>query len=285
MVLGEMGINHFNISQSYRNVPGNPNDINSLYIWATSWAITYNATKTVHMVISWRRQPSIIHCNMNNVPINVVKTHKQLGLTFNDNATWDDHINTIIPHANRRLGVLQNLKYKANKQTLLILYKPFVRSKLEYADVVWDSLPQTLDNKLEKVQIQAMRAITGLTISAHKQDIYRETGLLPLANIRNFHRLVMFYKIMNGLAPHYLRELIPEHAYQRHNYNTRNAEERIIPYICRTASLTRSFIPQTIKDLNSLDAIIREKPTLSSFKNALLKIPELRQKDPLIVLT
>jgi hypothetical protein len=85
---------------------------------------------------------------------------------------------------------------------------------------------------------------------------------------------------MNGLAPHYLRELIPEHAYQWHNYNTRNAEERITPYICRTASLARSFIPQTIKDCNSLDAIIREKPILNSFKNALSNIPEFNTERP-----
>jgi hypothetical protein len=69
-------------------------EINNLLSWANRWAITYNATTTFQMVISWRHQPSTIQCHMNNVPINEVRSHKHLGLTFNNKGTWDDHINT-----------------------------------------------------------------------------------------------------------------------------------------------------------------------------------------------
>jgi hypothetical protein len=88
---------------------------------------------------------------------------------------------------------------QTNRATLLTLYKAFVGSKLEFTDIVWDGLPQVLSDKVERVKINAMRLITGLTVSAHIHDLYDETGLLPLVKCRKFHRLVMFFQILNGL--------------------------------------------------------------------------------------
>jgi hypothetical protein len=92
--------------------------------------------------------------------------------------------------------------------------------------------------------------------------------------------IVMFYKIMNDLAPNYLRDLIPEYVNERHQHNTRNADNHITAFICRTASLDRSFIPSTIKGWNSLNKSIRSSPTINSLKNALSKLPEFFIEKP-----
>ena len=39
----------------------------------------------------------------------------------------------------------------------------FIRPILEYADVIWDSQNQSLINKLENVQLDAVRIVTGGT--------------------------------------------------------------------------------------------------------------------------
>ena len=43
------------------------------------------------------------------------------------------------------------------------IYISFIRPILEYADVIWDSQSQSLINKLENVQLDAARIVTGGT--------------------------------------------------------------------------------------------------------------------------
>jgi hypothetical protein len=43
------------------------------------------------------------------------------------------------------------------------MYFSFIRPILEYGDVIWDSNIQYLANKIEHVQIEAIRIVTGGT--------------------------------------------------------------------------------------------------------------------------
>jgi hypothetical protein len=48
---------------------------------------------------------------------------------------------------------------------------------LEYADVVWDNKTLFLINKLENVQIEAARIVTGATRLVSINSLYKETGV------------------------------------------------------------------------------------------------------------
>ena len=54
---------------------------------------------------------------------------------------------------------------------------------------------------LEKVQLNAARIVTGATARCTSQGLYNETKLKTLADRRQFHRLTLFYKMLNGKAP------------------------------------------------------------------------------------
>ena len=59
-------------------------------------------------------------------------------------------------------------------------------------------------NKLEKLQLEAARIVTGLPIFTKTDSLYFETGCEPLHR----RKLQLFYKIYNGLARQYLHDLI-----------------------------------------------------------------------------
>jgi hypothetical protein len=61
---------------------------------------------------------------------------------------------------------------------------------------------------LESVQIEAGRIITGLRCNSSRQKLYHELGWETLENRWNKHKLILFYKILNGLTPAYLYELV-----------------------------------------------------------------------------
>jgi hypothetical protein len=88
---------------------------------------------------------------------------------------------------------------------------------LEYASEVWDNCRQTNCNRLEKIQIEAARIATGLSIFARFYSIYKETGWETLSTRRKVNTLLLFfYKIVNKEAPAYLYELVPPLVAQIH---------------------------------------------------------------------
>ena len=64
-------------------------------------------------------------------------------------------------------------------------------------------------DKPDKVQNDAARIVTGCTKLVSIVDLYREAGWETLDQRRRKHKLILFYKMMYGLAPNYLNNLIP----------------------------------------------------------------------------
>ena len=63
---------------------------------------------------------------------------------------------------------------------------------------------------LEKVQLSAARIVTGLPIFTSTESLYTETGWQPLQNRRYTAKMVTMFKIHNGVAPSYLKDIIPD---------------------------------------------------------------------------
>ena len=99
--------------------------------------------------------------------------------------------------------MLRALKFKVQRSELERIYFAFVRAILEYGSIVWDSAPrhEKYFTEMEKLQIQAASKVTGCNNYASKRLLYRDTGWDTLRDRRERQRLVLFYKIINGLAP------------------------------------------------------------------------------------
>ena len=107
--------------------------------------------------------------------------------------------------------------------------------------------------------------MTGLSIYASFDSIYKETGWEKLSTRRKVNKLLLFYKIVNKEAPDYLYELVPPLVAANVNYNLRNSHNMHVPFN-RLSVFQNSYFPCTIQAWNSLDLTIRNLPTFSSFK-------------------
>lgn len=144
-----------------------------------------------------------------------------------------------------------------------------IRPILEYGDVVWGNCTKENSELLEKVQIEAARIITGLRVNSSKSILYSELGWETLQSRRDKHKLILSYKIIHGLAPQYLLDLIQPYFPTEHAYNLRSNGNFYSLPLCRTTSYYNSFIPSTIKLWNNLDAEIKDSSSLSIFKSKL----------------
>jgi hypothetical protein len=247
-------------------------DLDAIHQWAKKWLVTFSPPKTEEMVISNkppRNHPPLL---LNNQPIVSVKEHKHLGLTLTHNLSWRHHAEAIAKKANKCLGILRPLKFKLDRASLEKMYTSFVRPLLEYADVIWD-VPDThrhVLDVLDKVQNDAARLVTGATARCSTERLYEEVGWEHLPQRRKFHRANTMYKVMNGLVPTYLQDLIPDRVQARTRYNLRNRNQRQVP-LARLESYSQSFFPASTRTWNTLSEGTKASPSVKSFKHNYLK--------------
>ena len=71
--------------------------------------------------------------------------------------------------AYKGIGVIIKIQNNPPRQSLLTIYKSFIRPHLDYGDVVYDQPHnETFCSKLESVQYNAALAITGAIVEHHK---------------------------------------------------------------------------------------------------------------------
>jgi len=108
----------------------------------------------------------------NNTILSTTDTHKHLGVTLGNDLKWHTHINNILTSASKLLGIMRKLKCSVRRKTLNQIYVSFLRPILEYSSVVWDNCTQYEKDRLEKVQIEAARIVTGTTRSITLNNLY-----------------------------------------------------------------------------------------------------------------
>ena len=197
-----------------------------------------------------------------------VDSYKHLGVTLSNDLTWTKHIENIATNAGKCLDILNALKYKLDRYTLEKLYKSFVRSKLEYANIIWDNCSKQMADLLESVQYRAAKIISGAINRTSHNIVYQEMGWETLGERRKRQRLKVMYKTMNHLAPSYLQQNIRTNANANARYELRH-EHNIGTYRARTSSFHNSFFPQTIREWNNLDTDIKAAGTLDTFTSKL----------------
>lgn len=244
-------------------------DLNKIHEWSMRWLVKFNPEKTESMVISRKlHRPLHPPLLMDGTIINTVSNHIHLGLEISNDGTWAKHIDMISKKAFARLNILRKFKFILDRGILEKIYLSFVRPLLEYGDVIWDNNSVQSINKLEGIQTEAARIITGGTRLVSINKLYIETGWERLKDRREKHRLTYFYKMRNGLTPEFLSNLVPQNLRSIHDHNTRHSH--IIPPIrTRTALYSNYFLPQSVRSWNHLVNDTKNCPSLNAFKSTL----------------
>ena len=244
-------------------------DIDNITEWSKKWIVKFNPLKSESLVITRKLyKPTHPDLFMSNTKIPVVQNHKHLGIFISDDCTWDCHIKSSADRAWKRLNMMHTLKTHLDRKTLQIIYFSFIRQLIEYADVVWDNCPSFLKDQLDKIQMEAARIVTGCSKLVSLRDLTREAGWESLSERRRKHKLLFYFKMVNGLCPSTLSALVPQSIGSTSSYSLRGSQSHRIP-TCRTELYKRSFLPTVIEEWNKLPIEIRDQNSISCFKNYL----------------
>lgn len=191
--------------------------------------------------------------------------HKHLGVTLSKDSSWNEHIKNIISSTLKVLNSMKILKFKLKRATLNQIYISYLRAILEYASIVWDNCTLQDRESLEKIQYEAARIVTGLTLSVSTERLLTEIGWVSLSDRRVMQKLILMYKNENGQLQNYLSELFPPNVHEVNPYDLRS-NHNYVTVQRRLEIFSKSVIPSSVKLWNEFDINIRYSSTLFSFK-------------------
>ena len=200
--------------------------IDKMTIWCKTNRLVLNFSKTQIMTINPNSTLNLHPNNQSNI--------KLLGVVFNCRLKWDDHIDTIVKRASRKLYILYSLKNVVGKKELIILYKSLIESIINYCSCLFIYLPHHLERKLLKLYKRCHYVICHQTCE--------NACIHPPSHIRTTSAIKFFIKSSQN-EQHAINPIIPQRM---------PASKKICQPFSKTNRRKLAFIPTITEILNNL---------------------------------
>ncbi|XP_045449447.1 uncharacterized protein LOC123658011 [Melitaea cinxia] len=175
---------------------------------------------------------------------------------------FKENVDTVVNQASRMLGFLKrNTKGFLDQETKIILFNSLVRSRLEFASVVWNPQYTTHSQRIESIQRSFTRHMAFHSSGIYHKDTYdlrlKQFGMASLYNRGILLDIIFLKKILLGyidcadLLKH-IKLSVPQ-KYPRH----RITRLLYVP-ACRTNILKGAPIPRLCSEYNRLTASISD---------------------------
>ena len=191
---------------------------------------------------------------------------KDIGVTFDENLTFRQDINTRIRKASSIMGVVRRTYTYLDEEVFSLLFKALVRPHLEYGAPVWSPLKMMDIEAIEKVQRRATKLVSSVRDLPYSERLKK----LKLPSLR-FRRLrgdvIEAYKLLSGIYDTSLPQLLQ----QDHNRSTRGHSLKLQKKRWSTSLRGNAFTNRIVNVWNALPEEIVTAPSLNSFKNRLDK--------------
>ena len=135
-------------------------DLKKISNWAFQWKMSFNPdiNKQAQEVIFSHKLQKLNHPSLasNGTSITQSEIQKLLGLFLDSKLDFKEHIQNVLAKVSKTIGLLRKLQKSLPRSPLITIYKYFVRSHLDYGDIIYDQVYNvSLYQKLESIQYNA----------------------------------------------------------------------------------------------------------------------------------
>ena len=181
---------------------------------------------------------------------------------------FDKQISSVVKTSFFQLRLLGKVKAYLPSKEFEQLIHLFITSRLDYCNSLYIGVDKCLIRRLQLVQNAAARLLTGKRRYDHITPVLADLHWLPVSYRIQFKYLLVVFKSLHGLAPHYLSELLHRHAPAR---ALRSAQQNmlVVPRSRKKTRGDRAFSVAAPRLWNSLPAHIRTVESIELFKSQL----------------
>ena len=242
-------------------------DIDALEEWSRKWLLKFHPDKCHVLTIG--KLCNIAHAHpyaLENQVLEHVFSEKDLGVTFDSNLTFEEHIMNKIKKANSMVGMIRRSFSYLSPDLFRQLYSTFVRPHLEYAQVVWHPKLRKHSNLIEGVQRRATKIVASCKNLSY-EDRLKIIGIPTLDYRRAVGDMVEVYKHLH----HYDTSSIPA-KFTARTRPSRNHDFKLNRNFGNDGLKgiqTNSFYYRSIVHWNNLPKEVVSAPSVAIFKKRL----------------
>ena len=171
--------------------------LNVIYEWSLRYRMPLSLGKSEAIIFSLNRDdliPGKFQLLLGNDPL-VFKAHvRSLGVHLDNQLRFTHHVEALMAACVPRLQQMASIAsstWGSSACDLRSLYVAYIRSKLLYCSQVWfHFLSDALKKKLEVLERNVLRVITGCLRCTRVEDLHKEANVIPLE--LDAHRMVAF---------------------------------------------------------------------------------------------
>ena len=136
-------------------------DLNKLQEWSSTWLLKFHPDKCKVLTLGNRSVAHKYTLQVDGISHNLenVSEMKDLGITIDQNLSFENHINEKISKANRIVGLIRRTFIHLDEAIFTQLFKSLVRPHLEYSNATWYPYKKKHILALENVQRRATKLV------------------------------------------------------------------------------------------------------------------------------
>lgn len=231
-----------------------------------------NDGKTEFLLIGSRQQlakVSIDSIKVGDADIVPVLFARNLGCWFDSNMDMSTHISRTCCSAFYYLYNIRHIRKYLSKEHTERLIHAFVTSRLDYCNGLLYGAPECHIKKLQRVMNASARLIYRSPKFCHITPILKELHWLPVRARIEFKILLITFKVIKGLAPKYLCDLIEILQSSRYDLRRNSNGILLVRSTIRTKKTMgdRAFMIAAPILWNRLPLSVRQAATVDNFKS------------------
>ena len=135
--------------------------------------------------------------------IQIKTTARDLGILATNDLLFREHIDKIVTTSRIVMGMLFRTFSTRDKNPMIKMFYPYVKSKLEYCCIVWSPVQQTYINELEKIQKTFTSKIDGMEGLDYHERL-EKLDLYSLERRRDRYFIIYGWQQLEGLKENVL---------------------------------------------------------------------------------
>ena len=170
-------------------------DLNAIHNWSKTWKLEFNSSKCKVLHIG-KKNPMTTYC-IDDKELTTVQEEKDLGCIIRDDLKQSSNIKHHVSKANQLLGMIRRTFTYLPKESFLLLYKTYVRPRLEYCQQAFYPYLKKDRNEIEKVQRRATKLVCDIADLPYEERLSK-LGLFTLKYRRDRADMITTFKLING---------------------------------------------------------------------------------------
>ena len=158
-------------------------DIENVIQWMADNKLSLNVLKADFIIVGTRSKirhlEKTLCITVQNECIYRAALVKSSGFFMDENLDWEDNVSHVLKKVSSGLSILKMSTNYLPQGTLKILYNSLIEAHFSYGKIIWGNCGETFIARLQRLQNQAARIITGSDYNTPAELLTEQPGWKP----------------------------------------------------------------------------------------------------------